>query len=49
MWLILFISNFLRYILRKKNTPNIAAREIGNGSNKEMIKIVPNNIPNATI
>jgi hypothetical protein len=31
------------------NTPNIATREIGNGSNNEMIKIIPNNIPNNAI
>ena len=39
----------LLYILRKINIPNIATREIGNGNNKEMIKIIPKDIPNHTI
>jgi hypothetical protein len=49
IWLVLLITDLLLYILRKTNTPNIAAREIGKGSNKEMIKIIPNNIPNNAI
>jgi hypothetical protein len=49
IWLVLLITELLLYILRKMNTPNIAAREIGKGSNKEMIKIIPNNIPNNAI
>lgn len=27
------------------NTPNIATREIGNGKNKDMVKLIPNDIP----
>jgi len=27
------------------NTPNIAAREIGNGNSREMAKLIPNDIP----
>jgi hypothetical protein len=42
--LILFIINLL-YTLDKMNIPNIAATEIGNGNNKEMIKIIPKDIP----
>ena len=47
--LILFIINLLLYILRKTNTPNIATRDTGNGNSKEMIKTIPNNIPNNAI
>ena len=31
------------------NTPNIATREIGNGNNKEIAKIIPKYIPIHTI
>jgi len=47
--LILFIIDLLIYILRKMNTPNIATREIGNGNNKEIAKIIPKYIPIHTI
>jgi hypothetical protein len=49
IWLVLLITDLLLYILRKTKTPNIAGREIGKGSNKKMIKIIPNNIPNNAI
>ena len=36
------------YIFNKMNTPNITAKDIGNGNKKEIVRLIPNDIPSQT-
>ena len=36
------------YIFNKMNTPNITARDIGNGNKIEIVRLIPNDIPSQT-
>jgi hypothetical protein len=36
------------YMFNKMNTPNITPKEIGNGNKKEIVRLVPNDIPSQT-
>jgi hypothetical protein len=43
------LSIILRiYIFNKMNTPNIIAKDIGNGNKKEIVRLIPKDIPSQT-
>jgi hypothetical protein len=44
-----FLIIILRiYKFNKMNTPNITAKDIGNGNNMEIVRLIPKDIPNHT-
>jgi hypothetical protein len=36
------------YKFNKMKTPNITAKDIGNGNNMEIVRLIPKDIPNQT-
>jgi hypothetical protein len=42
---ILLIIILLIYMLRMMNIPNIATKEIGNGTSMEIVMLIPKDIP----
>lgn len=36
------------YMFNKMNTPNITPKDIGNGNKKEIVRLIPNDIPSQT-
>jgi hypothetical protein len=36
------------YMFNKMNTPNITAKDIGNGNKKEIVRLIPKDIPSQT-